>query len=138
MNKNHIKFCQELASGKSQTDSYKSAFKSCKKDETARVNASRLLTKANVFDYYQSLLKQNAESSKVTRDEILSKYKEIYNSSPDGLIIKNSDRLKALELTAKMLGFNEPDKLDVKMTGVQIIAKDTEQASLIAGLKIAD
>lgn len=116
-----IKFCEELASGKSQRDSYKSAYPSIKRtDLNTDSAASRLLSIVKVFNYYQLLLKQNAESSQVTRDEILNKYKEIYNSSPDGQIVKNSDRLKALELTAKMLGFNEPDKLDLTSKGESV------------------
>ena len=107
-------FCEELAKGKSQRESYSLAYPNLKRsDITTDSNASETLRIPKVWNYYQTLLKQSAEKAQVTRDEILNKYKEIYNSSPDGMIIKNSDRLKALELTAKMLGFNEPDKLDL-------------------------
>jgi hypothetical protein len=136
-----IKFAEYLASGKSQRESYNLAYPSDKrKESTTDINASQLLSIPKVFDYYQSLLKQNAESSQVTRDEILSKYKEIYDSSPDGMIVKNSDRLKALELTAKMLGFNEPDKLDLTSKGesikqpATIIVQNEEQKTALMNL----
>jgi hypothetical protein len=136
-----ITFCEYLASGKSQRESYSLAYPVVnRKDQITDSNACKLLSIAKVFNYYQSLLKQNAESSQVTRDEILSKYKEIYNSSPDGQIIKNSDRLKALELTAKMLGFNEPDKLDLTSKGESvkqppaIIVQTEEQKTALLNL----
>jgi hypothetical protein len=125
-------FCENLANGKSQRESYNLAYPNLKRsDLVTDTNASRLLSIAKVFSYYQSLLKQSAENAQITRDDILEKYKEIFNSSPDGLIVKNSDRLKALELTAKMLGFNEPDKLDLTSKGESIVR--TPRPVIIAG-----
>jgi PAS domain-containing protein len=110
-------FCENLANGNSQRESYNLAYPNLKRsDVNTDSAASRLLSIIKVFDYYQSLLKQSAENAQITRGDILEKYKEIFNSSPDGMIVKNSDRLKALELTAKMLGFNEPDKLEINKT----------------------
>lgn len=114
-------FCENLANGKSQRESYNLAYPNNKRsDITTDSNASETLRIPKVWDYYQSLIKQTAKNAQITRDDILEKYKEIFNSSPDGIILRNSDRLKALELTAKMLGFNEPDKLDLTTKGESI------------------
>jgi hypothetical protein len=126
------RFCHELAEGKTQREAYNFAYPNLKRSNiTTDSNASETLRIPKVWNYYQSLLKQSAENAQITRDDILEKYKEIFNSSPDGLIVKNSDRLKALELTAKMLGFNEPDKLDLTSKGESIVR--TPRPVIIAG-----
>lgn len=77
-----IKFAEYLASGKSQRESYNLAYPSEKRaDVTTDVNASRLLSNAKVFDYYQSLLKKTAEKSEITRERILNEYAKIGFSS---------------------------------------------------------
>ena len=40
---------------------------------------------------------------------------------------KASDRIKALEVINKMLGFNSPDKSEVKQTDVTMTAEEREQ-----------
>lgn len=76
-----IKFCEELASGKSQGEAYLLAYPKCKSIEIAKAAASRLLTNVNLFEYYQSLLKQNAANSEITRERVLSEYAKIAFSS---------------------------------------------------------
>ena len=49
-------FCQEyLKLGMNGTQAYLKIYKSCKKEETARSNASRLLTNANIQEYISEL-----------------------------------------------------------------------------------
>lgn len=49
-------FCQEyLKLGMNGTQAYLKVYKSCKKEETARTNASRLLTNANIKKYIEEL-----------------------------------------------------------------------------------
>ena len=136
-----IKFCEQLASGKSQREAYNIAYPKAKRsDIVTDAAASRLLSNVKVFTYYQSLLKQNATNSQIDRAYILSKYQEIIEQRPDGQIVKNADRLKALELTAKMLGLNEPDKLDLTSKGEsmkpmpQIIVQTEEQKVILESL----
>ena len=45
------RFCDEYLIDLNATRAYKVAYKSCKKDETANVNGSRLLRNANVQEY---------------------------------------------------------------------------------------
>ena len=49
MNNKQITFCQEyVKNGLNGTQAYLKAYKTCKKEDTAKVNASRLLTNANI------------------------------------------------------------------------------------------
>ena len=50
------KFCEEYVNNENNgTQAYFKAYKSCKKDETAMVNASRLLRNAKVKQYIEEL-----------------------------------------------------------------------------------
>lgn len=56
LSNNQKLFCQKyLELGMNGTQAYMSVYKTCKKEETAKVNASRLLTNANVKDYINEL-----------------------------------------------------------------------------------
>ena len=48
LTKNQQIFVDEYLKDRNGARAYKAAYKTCKKDETARVNACRLLTKANI------------------------------------------------------------------------------------------
>jgi len=70
--------------------------------------AIQLLRKTHVLDYLKQLQNKASKKLNISRDEILTRYWKLADNAK-----KDSDKLKALELTAKMLGFNEPDKLDL-------------------------
>jgi len=76
-----IIFCDELAKGKSQVDAYLLAYPKTKSRDAARANAARLIAIDSVFEYYQSLLKQNAANSEITREKVLNEYAKIAFSS---------------------------------------------------------
>lgn len=110
------KFCEEYVNnGLNGTQAYLKAYKTCKKEETARVNASRLLTNANIQEYVNELqenLKSKAIMSIEERMEWLTNmingtYKkksydgngnEYENEAYDG------DKLKAMDILNKMGG----------------------------------
>ena len=51
-------FCDYYIETLNATESYKKAYPSCKNDNSARTNASRLLTNANVKTYIDDKLKE--------------------------------------------------------------------------------
>lgn len=53
------------------SEAYKRAYKTCKKDDTARVNASKLLTKANVKEYIAQTMKEKDNKRIASQDEVL-------------------------------------------------------------------
>lgn len=82
------------------TESYKKAYPSCKKDDTARANASRLLTNANVVAYIEE--KQKDIDSKRTADMV--EVREFWANAMRNSENSMKDRLKASELIARTSG----------------------------------
>lgn len=109
-------FCQEyLKLGMNGTQAYLNIYKSCKKESTARTNASRLLTNANIQEYIeelQSKIEKNAIINVEERMKWLSKVVngEIKHTSYDGNgnSYENeayiSDKMKAIDILNKMDG----------------------------------
>jgi phage terminase small subunit len=111
------RFCQEYINCLNGTEA---AIKAGYSAKVANRIATENLSKLVIVNRLKELQKPLAEKLNITRDDILKEYQALYKSEPDGFLVKHSDRLKALELTAKMLGFNEPDKLDLTTKGESI------------------
>lgn len=133
----HRLFVEEyLNNGLNGTQAYLTVYKSVKKEETARVNASRLLTNANVKALLEEKQAKTIKKLEITREDILRRLnsrsllmeeiqilasKETLTEAEEerlqrlSFVIKASDANKSDEMIAKMLGFNEPDKLDVNI-----------------------
>jgi phage terminase small subunit len=89
-----------ISNGGNGGDAYKKAYSSCKKDDTARVNASRLLTNANVKEYIAE--KNNQISNNRIAD--MKEVKEFWSNVLRGEESDMKDRLKASEFIAKTNG----------------------------------
>ena len=74
---NQKRFCDEYLIDLNATRAYKTAYKSCKKDETARTNSSRLLTKANIKKYIQEQMKERGKRTEITQDKVLKELAKI-------------------------------------------------------------
>lgn len=120
-------FADEYLIDCNATRAYKVAYPTVKKDEVARVNASRLLTNANVqkyindrmqkihnektadaqevVEYLTSVLRGQSTSSVLARDEIGAE--RVIEKPPD-----EKERLKAAELLGKRYGLYT-DKVDL-------------------------
>lgn len=70
-------FCDEYLIDLNATRAYKVAYKSCKKDETARTNGSRLLTKANIQVYISEKMKEREERTEITQDMVIKELAKI-------------------------------------------------------------
>lgn len=109
-------FCQKyIELGMNGTQAYLSVYKSIKKESTARTNASRLLTNANIQEYIevlQSKIEKTAIINVEERMKWLSKVVngEIKHTSYDGNgnSYENeayiSDKMKAIDILNKMDG----------------------------------
>jgi len=75
--------------------------------ETAKASASRLLTNVNVQKYIKECLGDLEKIAKVSKlGNILEARKIAYSNE-----VKETDKLKAIEVVNKMMGWNEPDKV---------------------------
>lgn len=122
MNSQQRKFCEEyVKNGLNGKQAYLKAYSdTCKTDESATVNASRLLTNANVLSYIKELqqeLKKDTIMSAEERMEWLSgvvkdiNRDDVYVKNADGEEIlmgsKNADlntKIKAIDTLNKMSG----------------------------------
>ena len=105
----HEAFAQEIASGKDAKSAYMKIYPSCK-PASAKSNSSRLLKK--VQERVLFLKEQNAERSLFSRIDILQNLQEIVHSAK-----YDADKIRALELMAKMQGFME-NRMDIDIKGI--------------------
>lgn len=70
-------FCDEYLIDMNATRAYKVAYPSCKKNETARANGSRLLTKANIQEYVSEKMKAREQRTKITQDMVIKELAKI-------------------------------------------------------------
>lgn len=64
-------FADEYLIDLNATRAYKEAYKSVKKDETARTNGSRMLTNANVSKYIKERMNERSKRTEITQDNVL-------------------------------------------------------------------
>ena len=83
-------FADEYLIDLNATRAYKAVYKSCKKDETARVNGSKLLTNTNVAEYINQRMKDREKRTEITQDKVLSELAAI-------AFAKGSDFAKVVE-----------------------------------------
>ena len=93
------------------TTAYKKVYKVS--DLVATASASRLLIKVNVKKAIDERHKQLQQSHIVTREELLKDLAHIKNKQLDAF---PPSSLKAIEMLAKMQGWNEPDKVEISGT----------------------
>ena len=137
-------FCNEYLIDTNGTRAYKAAYPKVKKDSTARTNASRLLTKANIKDYIDKKMEEKEEKLIAKQDEVLKYLTSVLRgeseseivvieSNGDGYssakhIIKRPDekeKLKAGELLGKRYGlFIEKKDIDAKVTEIKVELDD--------------
>lgn len=116
LNNNQKRFCQEYLKLKMDgTKAYLKVYKNCKKEKTARVNASRLLANANIQDYIKELQNKVEEESIVSVSDIVNEL----------MAIAFADRTKISKIVSKEIQIDEDETL--KTSCVEFI--DTETLS---------
>ena len=128
------KFAELCVSLGNQTEAYRQAFKPTKKDaEWLRINASQLANQTNIALTIQKLKGEVSVQHGIDRGFILKGYLEIISDADytfqlgaDNTLskedkqafyrvmnqTKNTDKLRALESIAKMMGLNEPEVVE--------------------------
>lgn len=118
MNDNQKIFADEYLIDRNATRAYKAAYPEVKNDNTAGASASRLLRDAKVAEYIGKKMAERAKRTEVKGDDVIRELATIgfaKTTSVNEFEIKTSDKLKALELIARILGMFT-DKSEIKAT----------------------
>lgn len=124
MNERHKAFADYYIESQNGTESYKRAYPNCKKDATARVNASKLLTKPNIQEYIRERLESKEAVRIASQDEVLEFLTRVMRGEVEdqlGLETPVKERNKAAELLGKRYAlWTEKHQIDGAV-GVQIV-----------------
>jgi len=87
-------------------------------EKSARNNGMRMMTKAHILEAIKERQKPIAEKHKITRESLIADLENIKEKCLDidvdkGIFPQYNNALKAIEQTAKMLGLNEPEKVEI-------------------------
>ncbi len=120
-NNRHELFCQNIARGDNQTQAYiKAGYK--QKEDTARIQASHLITNNNIIQRISYLKAQNASKGQIDRDKIIETLNRVINES-----LVDTDRtsaLKAMDILNKMGGYySEKRVIETTTETVNEVAK---------------
>lgn len=128
-------FADEYLIDLNATRAYKAAYPNVKKDESARVNGSRLLTNANVNDYIAERMKDREQRTEITQDKVLNELAKVgfanitdYVSTGKGFVeIKPTDQIPPEKLGA-IAGIKEGAngievKLNDKLKALELIGR---------------
>lgn len=115
LSNNQKLFCQEyLKLGMNGTQAYMKVYKSCKKEETARVNASRLLTNANIKKYIEELQSKVEEKAIISIEDIVKELTAIAFTDRTKIskMVTKEKQLEEATLVYKAIDFPDTDTLD--------------------------
>jgi len=128
LNVRQERFCEFIASGMSGTDAWLAAGYQVDR-EHARVQASDSQTKPNIAARIAELRKPQTEKALLTKDRKRALLME-FAENPQ---IKTPDRLRAIELDAKLAGHFAPDVVTVD-DGPTLLDEISDRANRVASI----
>lgn len=128
-------FCDEYLVDLNATRAYKTAYKSIKKDETARANSSRLLTNANVKEYIEKRMKDREKRTEITQDKVLEELAKIAfaNGTDFAKVVQKSYMKPILDKEGNKIDEEEVFYKDVEIIETDDLPEDKKKA--IAAIK---
>jgi phage terminase small subunit len=120
LNFRQLRFVEGVVAGLSNVEAYKAAGYQAR-GRAAIVNASRMLTNADISEAIEAARKKAADKTGVTADRVLGELAKIAFESAEnganqgaanGVAVKTSDRIAALRLLAQHLGLFDERKQD--------------------------
>ncbi len=94
MTKNQKLFVDEYLVDLNATRAYKKAYLNIKNDDTARVNASRLLTNANIKNEIEKRMKDREKRTEVTQDKVVKELARLAFTDRTSIVKVASGSLK--------------------------------------------
>lgn len=110
MQDNHIRFCDKYFETLNGTQS---AIYAGFSEDTAKQQAWQILQREDVQEYLSELKKEYAEKSGVTKEWVMTRFKEISDTSFETADFGSSN--KATEMLGKIIGVFEKDNLQSKI-----------------------
>ena len=114
-------FADEYLIDLNATRAYKVAYPSCKKDDAAAVNGSKLLRNTKVAEYIQERMKERSKRTEITQDRVLQELEKLVlfdirklfdsNGKPVDISMLDDDTaacIAGLEVVDYFEGVNEP------------------------------
>jgi len=84
-------------------------------EKGARVQGARMLTKPNVVALIAEAQAKDSKKLSITRESLLADIQIAKDMALNSEQPQYQSYLKAIEMQAKMLGLNEPERLDVRL-----------------------
>lgn len=126
LNQRQERFCEFVVAGESQTEAYlKAGFKVPRGD--ARKHAARLMTNDGVKARIDELRAPQTRKALLSKDRKREWLRDIIENPGE----KTQDRLRALELDAKLAGHFEPDRVEVE-AGPKTLLSIKERAAEVS------
>lgn len=119
LNNNQIAFCDFYIELGNATEAYKKAYKSCKSDNVARTNSSRLLTNANIKQYIDEKMQEISSKRIAKAEEVLGYLTRVIRNEEDEEVV----------VTVNVGDF----QTEVKKVKKEIAAKDKLRAAELLG-----
>ena len=101
------KFCDEYLTDFNATQA---AIRAGYSEKTANRIASENLSKPDIQNYIAELKKDSQKRSEIKRGEVIQELKKIGFADIEIETLKPSDKIKALEIIARMLGYDKPEE----------------------------
>lgn len=124
-------FIDEYLVDLNATRAYKVAYPSCKKEETANVNASRLLRNAKVKEYVEKRMKDREKRTEITQDKVLQELSKIAfaNGSDFAKVVQKSYMRPKLDSDGNLTGeVEEVFYKDVELIPTDDLSEDKRKA----------
>lgn len=145
------RFCEEYLIDLNATRAYKAVYKNCKKDESARVNGSKLLTNTNIKVYIDSKLMEIHSRNTADAKEVLEYLTAVMRGKSEAEVVvvegmgdgyskaakikkrpDGKERLKAAELLGKRFGLfidkqQNIQTLDIKENWFDVESGDSDE-----------
>lgn len=123
LNDRQRRFVELITEGKEQVEAYKQAGYKPKTKAAAEASASQLLSNPKCQEYLRELREKAEEASTWSKAQALDTLKGI---AEDGQL-QTGARVSAIGQAARMLGWNEPEQVEVQSDGLTALLESIRQ-----------
>lgn len=128
------RFCDEYLIDLNATRAYKVAYSSCKKDETANVNGSKLLRNTKVQEYISEKQREIEKRTEVTQDIVIKELAAIaFSKASDYAKLKKMKRSVPVFDGEDIVDYKEEEYIGIEFTPTNELSE--EQKKALAGIK---